>query len=78
MPGLVCELAATLFLQLLQDAAVYDQAGVDFCKELFYVHVERAQDVVTDLCELRNEGGSSLSADWAVLGGDGGTCLLGF
>lgn len=54
-PVLVCELTATLSLQLLQNAAVYGQAAVDFRKELFYVRVEGAQDAVTDLCELRTQ-----------------------
>lgn len=58
LPVLVRELVAALVLQLLQNAAVYGQAVVDFCEELVYVRVVGAQDAVADLRELRTrEGG---------------------
>lgn len=60
-PVLIGELAATLVLQLLQDAAVYGQAAVDLRKELVHVRVVGAQDAATDLCELSTREGADLA-----------------
>lgn len=66
-PVLVGELAATLVLQLLQDAAVYGQAAVDLCEELVHVRVVGTQDAATDLCELSTREGADLAPTGKLL-----------
>lgn len=52
LPVVVREPAATLPIQLLQDAAVDGQAVVDLSEELVYVCVVGAEHAPADLCEL--------------------------
>lgn len=53
LPVVLAELAATLPVQLLQDAAVDGQAVVDLRQERVYVRVVGAQQALADLRELR-------------------------
>lgn len=67
LPVVLAELAATLPVQLLQDAAVDGQAVVDLREKRVYVRVVGAQQALADLRELRT--GCQLARRARSLGG---------
>lgn len=73
LPVVVHEPAATLPVQLLQDAAVDGQAVVNLSEKLVYVRVVGAEHALADLCELE-------TGDWMAVASSrlpSGLCLWG-